>query len=129
MIPDGLHYSNEHEWIRVENGTVVLGITHFAQDSLGDIVYVELPKPGAQFEKGKEIGEVESTKTTSPVYTPVAGKILEVNTSLKDHPEIINHDPYGKGWLAKLQMTDPKQAAALMDARAYAAFLKKQEQH
>jgi glycine cleavage system H protein len=129
MIPENLRYSTEHEWIRVENSAAVLGITHFAQDSLGDIVYVDLPKAGAQLAKGKEIGEVESTKTTSPVYTPVAGKILEVNTALKDHPEIINQDPYGKGWIVKLQMADPKEAGALMDAAAYAAFLKEQDKH
>jgi glycine cleavage system H protein len=93
MIPEGLRYHTEHEWIREENQTAVLGITHFAQDALGDVVYIELPKAGAEVRSGQEIGEVESTKTTSAVYTPVSGKILAVNEALRDKPELVNQDP------------------------------------
>lgn len=124
MIPEGLRYHTEHEWIRQENQTAVLGITHFAQDALGDVVYIELPKVGAEVRSGQEIGEVESTKTTSAVYTPVSGKILAVNEELKDKPELVNQDPYGKGWIVKVQLTNPTEVKQLMDAKQYGAFLK-----
>jgi glycine cleavage system H protein len=124
MIPEGLRYHTEHEWIRQENQTAVLGITHFAQDALGDVVYLELPKVGAEVRSGQEIGEVESTKTTSPVYTPVSGKILAVNEELKEKPELVNQDPYGRGWIVKFQMSDPSETKRLMDAREYGAYLK-----
>ncbi|MBI3994403.1 MAG: glycine cleavage system protein GcvH [Nitrospirae bacterium] len=124
MIPEGLRYHTEHEWIRQENRTAVLGITHFAQDALGDVVYIELPKAGAEVRAGQEIGEVESTKTTSAVYTPVSGKILAVNEDLKDKPEWVNQDPYGKGWIVKIEMTDPSEVNPLMDAKQYGAYLK-----
>ncbi|MBI3610125.1 MAG: glycine cleavage system protein GcvH [Nitrospirae bacterium] len=124
MIPEGLRYHAEHEWIRQEDRTAVLGITHFAQDALGDVVYLELPKVGAEVRSGQEIGEVESTKTTSAVYTPVSGKILAVNEELKDKPELVNQDPYGKGWIVKIQMTHPSEVKQLMDARQYGDYLK-----
>jgi len=124
MIPEGLRYHTEHEWIRQENQTAVLGITHFAQDALGDVVYLELPKVGVEVKSGQEIGEVESTKTTSPLYTPVGGKILAVNGELKEKPELVNQDPYGRGWIVKIQMSDPSEAKRLMDAREYGAYLK-----
>jgi glycine cleavage system H protein len=124
MIPEGLRYHTEHEWIRQENQTAVLGITHFAQDALGDVVYLELPKVGVEVRFGQEIGEVESTKTTSPVYTPVSGKILAVNEELKEKPELVNQDPYGRGWIVKIQMSDPSEAKRLMNAREYGAYLK-----
>ena len=124
MIPEGLRYHTEHEWIRQENRTAVLGITQFAQDALGDVVYIDLPKVGAEVRAGQEIGEVESTKTTSAVYTPVSGKILAVNEDLKDKPEWVNQDPYGKGWIVKIEMTDPSEVNPLMDAKQYGAYLK-----
>jgi glycine cleavage system H protein len=124
MIPEGLRYHTEHEWIRQESQTAVLGITHFAQDALGDVVYIELPKVGAEVRSGQEIGEVESTKTTSAVYTPVTGKILAVNEELKDKPELVNQDPYGKGWIVKLQLANPSELKQLMDAKQYGAYLK-----
>jgi len=124
MIPEGLRYHTEHEWIREENRTAVLGITHFAQDALGDVVYIELPKVGSEVRSGQEIGEVESTKTTSAVYTPVTGKILSVNEALKDRPELVNQDPYGEGWIVKIQMADSSEVAKLMDAKQYGAYLK-----
>jgi len=123
MIPVELRYHTEHEWIRQENQMAVLGITHFAQDALGDIVYLELPKVGVEVRSGQEIGEVESTKTTSPVYTPVSGKIMAVNEELKEKPELVNQDPYGRGWIVKIQMSDPSEAKRLMDAREYGAYL------
>ncbi|MEK6683110.1 MAG: glycine cleavage system protein GcvH [Nitrospirota bacterium] len=123
MIPEGLRYHTEHEWIRQENQTAVVGITHFAQDALGDVVYIELPKVGAEVCSGQEIGEVESTKTTSAVYTPVSGKILAVNEELRDKPELVNQDPYGKGWIVKIEMTHPSEVKPLMDAKQYGAYL------
>lgn len=127
MIPEGLRYHTEHEWLRIEKNEATLGITHFAQDSLGDIVYVELPKVGAEFSAGQEIGEVESTKTTSAIYTPVGGKILAVNPDLKDHPELINQDPYGKGWIVRVAMNQIGETDGLMDASGYRKFLQDQE--
>jgi len=124
MIPEGLRYHSEHEWIRQENQTAVIGITHFAQDALGDVVYLDLPKVGAEIRSGQEIGEVESTKTTSAIYTPVSGKITAVNDELKDKPELVNQDPYGRGWIAKVLMTDASELKPLMDAGQYGAYLK-----
>jgi len=128
MIPENLRYHTEHEWIRVEQDTAVLGITHFAQDSLGDIVYIELPKAGTPFKAGQEIGEVESTKTTSPVYTPVGGTIKAVNEKLKERPELVNQDPYGRGWIVKIQLADPAELNQLMTAEQYGEYLKKESE-
>jgi len=126
MIPAELKYHTEHEWIRVEGKTAVLGITDYAQDALGDVVFLELPATGSIVKSGEEIGEVESTKTTSAIYTPVSGKIVGVNDALKDKPELINKEPYGNGWIARIEMNDIKEAQQLMDARQYEAFLKKE---
>jgi glycine cleavage system H protein len=125
MIPDELRYTREHEWIRVEADVATLGITDYAQDSLGDIVYLETPNAGMKVESGQEIGEVESTKTTSPIYTPVSGTILEINPALKNQPEIINMDPYHQGWILKIRMNDPSQAAGLLSAGEYGDHIKK----
>ena len=119
MIPEGLHYSMEHEWVRVEKGAGVIGITHFAQDSLGDIVYLQMPKVGQEVRTGQEIAEVESTKTASPIYAPVSGKIAAVNPDLADHPELVNQDPYGKGWIVRIEMSDPSELKKLMNAPQY----------
>jgi glycine cleavage system H protein len=124
MIPEGLRYHKEHEWIRQENETAELGITHFAQDALGDVVYIELPKVGTDVQSGQEIGEVESTKTTSAIYTPISGKITAINEDLRDKPELVNQDSYGRGWIAKIRMTDSSELKQLMDAKQYAAYLK-----
>jgi glycine cleavage system H protein len=123
MEPTNLRYHEEHEWIKVEGKQATLGISHFAQDALGDIVFIELPKPGAVVTAGQQIGEVESTKTTSSIYTPVSGTIVKVNPDLKDHPEVVNADPYGKGWMAMIELSDPKQVEVLMTAAQYEAFL------
>jgi len=127
MEPTNLRYHQEHEWIRLEGKQATVGISHFAQDALGDIVFVELPKVGVTVTAGEQIGEVESTKTTSSIYTPVSGSILRVNTELKDHPEVMNSDPYGKGWIAVIELSDPAQMDSLMTAAQYEAFLATQK--
>jgi glycine cleavage system H protein len=127
MVPTDLRYHKEHEWIRVEGRRGRLGISQFAQDALGDIVFIELPKAGTRFTAGQQIGEVESTKTTSSIYTPVSGVIVEVNGDLKDHPEVVNADPYGKGWMVVIELSEPKQLDGLMTASQYEAFLASQK--
>ena len=127
MEPTDLRYHQEHEWVRVEGKQATLGISNFAQDALGDIVFVEMPNVGATVTAGEQLGEVESTKTTSSIYTPVSGSILRVNTELKDHPEVINSDPYGKGWIAVIELSDPAQVDSLMTAAQYEAFLATQK--
>ena len=125
MEPTDLRYHEEHEWIRVDGKQATMGISNFAQDALGDIVFIDMPKIGATVTAGQQIGEVESTKTTSSIYTPVSGKIVNVNGDLKDHPEVVNADPYGKGWIAVIELSDPGQVNGLMTAAQYEAFLKK----
>ncbi len=127
MYPKDLKYHKEHEWIRLNGKQATLGISHFAQDALGDIVFLDLPKVGAAVTANQQIGEVESTKTTSSIYTPVSGTIAKINTDLKDHPEVVNSDPYGKGWIAIIELSDPKQAESLMTAAQYEAFLASQK--
>ncbi len=127
MEPTNLRYHQEHEWIRLEGNQVTVGISNFAQDALGDIVFVEMPKVGVTVTAGEQIGEVESTKTTSSIYTPVSGSIVKVNTELKDHPEVMNSDPYGKGWIAVIALSDPAQVDSLMTAVQYDAFLATQK--
>ncbi len=127
MEPTNLRYHQEHEWIRLEGKQATVGISNFAQDALGDIVFVELPKVGVTVTAGEQIGEVESTKTTSSIYTPVSGSILRVNTELKDHPEVMNSDPYGKGWIAVIELSDPAQMDSLMTAAQCDAFLATQK--
>lgn len=128
MEPNDLRYHEEHEWIRVQGKQATLGISQFAQDALGDIVYIDLPKPGTVVTMGQQIGEVESTKTTSSLYTPVSGTIVTINADLKDHPEAVNADPYGKGWMAVIELADPAQVDKLMTAAQYETFLASQKQ-
>jgi glycine cleavage system H protein len=127
MIPSNLRYHQEHEWARVEGKQAIVGISHFAQDALGDIVFVDLPKAGATVSAGDQIGEVESTKTTSTIYTPVSGTVSKINGDLKDHPEVINSDPYGKGWMVVIDLVDPAEIEKLMTAQQYDDFLKKEK--
>lgn len=126
-LPEDLRYSKEHEWVRIEqnDGSVraVVGISDYAQDALGDVVYVELPDVGLEAVAGASIAEIESTKSVSEVYTPVSGKVVEVNQALDDAPEAVNEDPYGAGWLFVLELSDPAQVEALMDAVGYRALL------
>ena len=126
MIPSNLRYHQEHEWVRAEGQQATVGISHFAQDALGDIVFIDLPKVGAKVTAGQQIGEVESTKTTSTIYTPVSGTIAKINADLKDHPEAVNSDPYGEGWLVDLRIdggTLDDDLTALLDPDAYQASL------
>lgn len=123
MIPDDLRYTSEHEWVRVtDSGTVVFGITDYAQDALGDIVFVELPAPDTDLTAGNTCGEVESTKSVSDIYAPITGVVVARNDDLTDNPEVINGDPYGKGWLVEVRPHDAQDVDALLDAAAYAAL-------
>lgn len=122
-FPGDLRYTKEHEWARVEGDRVRVGITDFAQDALGDVVYVDLPEVGARIEGDQPFGEVESTKSVSDIYAPVGGTIVEVNTSLADAPEQVNQDPYGSGWLCVIEIADPTELDALLDAAAYQTFV------
>lgn len=122
-IPSTLRYTEQHEWVRDDGDVVVVGITAFAQDQLGDVVYVDLPTPGATVEAGQAFGEVESTKSVSDLYAPVAGEVVARNEELADHPELVNSDPYGAGWLVTIAPTDPAAPEGLMDAAAYQRLL------
>jgi glycine cleavage system H protein len=127
MIPKDLRYHQEHEWVRVNGTQATMGISHFAQDALGDIVFIDMPKVGAVVKAGQQIGEVESTKTTSTIYTPVSGTIGKVNADLKDHPEVVNSDPYGKGWMVVIDLSSGSEVEKLMTAEQYEAFLATQK--
>lgn len=127
MIPSDLKFHTEHEWVRLEGKRATVGISDFAQDALGDIVFVDLPKVGAAVKLGQQVGEVESTKTTSTIYTPVSGTVIEINAELKDHPEVMNSDPYGKGWIAVIDLADPVEVDQLMTAAQYESFLASQK--
>jgi len=118
-VPDELRYTADHEWARMEDRGIRIGITDYAQDALGDVVFVQLPEPGSTVEAGASFGEVESTKSVSDVYAPVAGTVLEVNSELGDAPQRLNDDPYGEGWICILQGADPAAFEKLLDAEAY----------
>ncbi len=124
MEPSDLRFHKEHEWIRVDGQEATIGISQFAQDALGDVVFIELPKVGAIFEMEQELGEVESTKATSTIYSPVSGKVIRVNQELDEHPELMNQDPYGQGWIAVIELSTPAEADQLMTAEQYEGFLK-----
>ncbi len=119
MYPDDLRYSKEHEWVRVSDAQATIGITSFAADELGDIVFVELPEVGAALMQFGTFGVVESVKAVSDLYAPVSGEVREVNEALRDRPELLNSDPYGEGWIAKVTLTDESGLEALMDAATY----------
>lgn len=121
-VPDDLRYSSDHEWVRLENGRARIGITDYAQDALGDVVFVQVPAVGAAVRSGAALGEVESTKSVSEVYAPVSGRVLEVNVDLADHPERLNDDPYGEGWVCVIDPSDPAEVDGLLDAEAYRAL-------
>jgi len=120
-IPSDLQYTKEHEWVRIEGDLATVGITDHAQEALGDLVYVELPEVGRQVEPGEAIVVVESVKAASDVYAPVSGEIVEVNEALSEHPELVNTDPYGKGWLVKIRTSG--KTVELLDAETYATYL------
>lgn len=126
MIPDGLRYSKDHEWVRMEGGEGVVGITDFAQNALGDITYVELPKVGKQVVQSQELGVIESVKAASDVFAPVAGTVSETNGGLENAPELINKEPYGAGWICRLKNVDKAGLDALMTAEQYRASVAKE---
>ncbi len=121
-FPEHLKYTREHEWVQAGDGTVRVGISDFAQDALGDVVYVEIPEVGTEVKAGEPFGEVESTKSVSAVYAPVGGRVVDRNSTLADAPEKVNQDPYGDGWMIVIEVEDPSALDALMDAAAYRAF-------
>ena len=120
MLPDDLRYSREHEWVRVDGSQATIGITSFAADELGDIVFVETPEPGATLRQFAAFGVVESVKAVSDLYAPISGEVLEVNEALGANPELLNTSPFADGWIAKLKLADPAELDALLDAAAYA---------
>ena len=122
-VPGDLKYTKTHEWIRIEGDAGTVGISDFAQQELGDIVFVEAPAAGAQVEAGGPMGSVESVKAVSELNAPAAGTVVEVNEALADHPELLNQDPYGQGWIAKIKLSAPGDLGGLMDAAAYTRYI------
>lgn len=118
-VPDELRYSSDHEWVRVEDGRVRIGITDYAQDALGDVVFVQVPEVGAEVKAHDSFGEVESTKSVSEIYAPVDGRIVEVNGELETSPELVNSDPYGAGWIAVMELADSSSVDGLLDSAGY----------
>lgn len=127
MNPDDIKYHREHAWVRVEGKRATIGISDYAQQQLGDIVYVDLPEVETEVDADSELSEIESTKATSPVVSPVSGIVVEVNEDLADTPEIINEDPYGNGWMVVVEMNDPTELNDLMSKSEYEKFLKEEE--
>jgi glycine cleavage system H protein len=123
MYPEELKYSKEHEWVRMNGNIAEVGVTVFAQESLGDVVFVDLPEAGTEVEQFAKFGEIESVKAVSDLFSPVGGKILEVNSEATDRPEAVNEEPYGSGWLIKVEISDTAQLDVLMDAATYEATL------
>ncbi|MFH1304959.1 MAG: glycine cleavage system protein GcvH [Candidatus Omnitrophota bacterium] len=124
MAPKELKYTKEHEWVRIEGSEAVFGITDHAQSELGDITFVELPESGRAVKKAENISTVESVKAASDIYAPISGKVKESNDALQAHPELVNESPYEKGWICRIDITDPAEAGDLMDAAAYEKYLK-----
>ena len=126
MYPSDYRYTKDHEWIKVEGSSGTIGITDYAQQELGDVVFAELPKVGAQLKSGESFGTIESVKAVSDIFSPVSGEITEINSALMESPETINRDPHGSAWLVKMRLTDPKEVSGLMDAAAYETFIAEQ---
>jgi len=122
-VPEGRRYTKDHEWALLDDGRVRIGITDYAQDALGDVVFVQLPEPGTEVQAGSAIGEVESTKSVSDVYAPVSGRVVEINAELSDAPQRLNEDPYGEGWICVIEPTEPGSVEALMEASAYSELI------
>jgi glycine cleavage system H protein len=122
-VPDGLRYSTDHEWARLDGGRVRVGITDYAQDALGDVVYVQIPAVGAAVAAGESFSEIESTKSVSDVYAPLTGTIVTVNDALADNPQLVNEDPYGDGWLCEIELADEAEFEGLLDAAAYRSLV------
>ena len=127
MYPEDYKYSKDHEWVRVEGDLCVVGITDYAQDELGEVVFVETPEVGQSFEAHDEVGSIESVKAVAELVTPVSGEIVEVNEALEDEPERVNQDPHGEGWIVKIRISDAAELGELMDHEAYQSFLESGE--
>lgn len=127
MYPSNYRYSREHEWISIDGDIATLGITDFAQQELGEVVYAELPDSGQKFNAGDEIGTIESVKAVAEFYTPLTGEIVEKNDSVIDNPELVNDDPHGEGWLVKIRLSSPSDASSLMSAAQYEEYIKSEE--
>ena len=125
--PKDLRYTKQHEWVRLDDGAAIAGITAFAQEQLGDIVYFDLPEPGARVKQHAKMGEVESVKTVSDLYAPLSGEVVELNQKTADTPEVVNEDPYGEGWLLKLKPSDPSEMDSLLSAEDYDALIAEAE--
>ena len=125
-FPDELRYTEQHEWVRADGTRLFIGITDFAQDALGDVVYVDIPEVGTEIKAGEPFGEVESTKSVSDVYAPVTGKVTTRNDALVDSPELVNQDPYGDGWMIEVEAADPNELERLLTAQAYREFTEKE---
>ncbi len=124
MNPDDRRYTREHEWVMLgHDGRALVGITAYAQEQLGDVVFLDLPKKGTRIEQSQKLGEIESVKAVSDLYSPVSGEVAEVNQELVEHPELVNEDPYGKGWMVRLAKADPAQLKGLLTAKDYEGFL------
>lgn len=122
-IPGNLKYTKDHEWLKIEGKIGIIGITDYAQGELGDIVYMDINPDVTEITEGQSFGTIEAVKTVSDMYAPVSGKVLELNKKLNDEPQLVNTDPYGEGWIVKIELTDPSQVANLMDAAAYQSQL------
>jgi len=126
-FPDDLYYTKEHEWIRIDSNVATVGITDHAQDALGDIVFLELPVEGGPVNKGEAFGTVESVKAVSEIYAPLSGSLLEVNEPLTEHPETVNEDPYGEGWMIRIEISHPEEVDELLSVEEYKAFLEEEK--
>jgi len=126
-FPGNVLYTESHEWVKDEGIKVTIGLTDYAQSQLKDIVYVEFPEIGSKFKKGESIGVVESVKTVADIFSPVTGQVMKTNLTLRDHPQFVNQDPYGKGWIVKMEMQNEEELKGLLSAKAYQDFLPKEE--
>jgi glycine cleavage system H protein len=126
-VPTDLHYTEEHEWVRLEGNIATVGVTQFAVEQLGDVTQVDLPREGETLKQGDVLGSVESVKAVSDVYVPLSGKVVKVNSPLHDSPEYLNEEPYDGGWMIQIEMSKPEEKSKLMDAKAYENFLKEHE--
>ena len=129
MIPEELSFTDQHEWVRIEGNTATVGVSDYAQNALGDVTFIELPAVGQNLDKGEEACAIESAKAAASIYAPLSGEVTDVNSELEDDPGLINSDPYGQGWIYKLELSDPPQADLLMNASKYEEFLAGQGDH
>jgi glycine cleavage system H protein len=122
-VPENLYYTKDHEWLKVEGESGIIGVTDFAQGELGDVVFIEIETMGETFKKGEVFGTIEAVKTVSDMFMPVGGEVIEVNPALEDTPDVVNKDPYGKGWMIKIKISDPSEVKGLLSAESYKALL------